>query len=188
MPSGLVRTRRSPGFAPPLRRSRSGWAAPITASPYFGSASRIVWPPARVPPASRTLADAPAKISVSVSPGRSSGNAAIESAKGRGRPSRRRRTRRSPRRSRRRSVGHRRAAGRNRRPDDRELLADTVDSGVVGRVQSGDNSSGPSVAASAPRPESASASRSAPSFAAHPPHSVISVSRRRLGSIAVTLR
>ena len=71
----------SPGRAPPLRRSRSGWAAPITASPYFGSGSRIVWPPARVPPASRTLAAAPSKTAASVSRGRSSGNAAIDRAK-----------------------------------------------------------------------------------------------------------
>ena len=71
----------SPGRAPPLRSSRSGWAAPITASPYFGSGSRIVWPPASVPPASRTLAAAPSKTAASVSRGSSSGNAAIDRAK-----------------------------------------------------------------------------------------------------------
>ena len=80
VPSGLVRTSRSPGRAPPLRSSLSGWAAPMTASPYFGSGSRMVWPPASVPPASRTLDDAPAKISVRTSRGRSSGNAAIDRA------------------------------------------------------------------------------------------------------------
>ena len=53
----------------------------MTASPYFGSGSRIVWPPASVPPASRTFDDAPAKISVMTSRGSSSGNAAIDSAK-----------------------------------------------------------------------------------------------------------
>ena len=52
----------------------------MTARPYFGSGSRIVWPPASVPPASRTLDEAPAKISVRTSRGRSSGNAAIDSA------------------------------------------------------------------------------------------------------------
>src|SRR6187402_3293065 len=40
-------------------------------------------------------------------------------------------------------------------------------------------------AASAPSPARASASRSAPSFAAHPPHSVSSVRRNGLGSSAV---
>ena len=139
MPSGFVRTRRSPGFAPPLRRSRPGWAAPITARPYFGSASRIVWPPARVPPASRTLADAPAKISVSVSPGRSSGNAAIESAK-RTRPPIAKTSDNafaaaiSPK-----VRGSSTSGGKKSTvPIDRQLVADTVDSAVVGRVQSGD--------------------------------------------------
>ena len=46
----------------------------------MGSGSRIVWPPASVPPASRTLDEAPAKISVRTSRGRSSGKAAIDSA------------------------------------------------------------------------------------------------------------
>ena len=80
MPSRFVSTSRSPGRAPPLRSSLSGCAAPMTASPYLGSGSRIVWPPASVPPASRTLAEAPAKISVMTSRGRSSGKAAIDSA------------------------------------------------------------------------------------------------------------
>ena len=62
VPSRFVSTSRSPGRAPPLRISLSGWAAPMTARPYLGSGSRIVWPPASVPPASRTFAEAPAKI------------------------------------------------------------------------------------------------------------------------------
>ena len=70
----------SPGFAPPLRSSLSGWAAPITASPYFGSGSRIVCPPASVPPASRTFSAAPSNTAASTSRGSSSGNAAIDSA------------------------------------------------------------------------------------------------------------
>ena len=41
---------------------------------------------------------------------------------------------------------------------------------------------------SAPSPASASASRSAPSFAAHPPQSVSSVRRKGGGSSAVTAR
>ena len=40
-----------------------------------------MWPPASVPPASRTLADAPSKMAASTSRGRSSGKAAIERAK-----------------------------------------------------------------------------------------------------------
>jgi hypothetical protein len=53
----------------------------MTASPYFGSGSRIVCPPASVPPAARTTSDAPPKTSAITSRGSSSGNAAIESAK-----------------------------------------------------------------------------------------------------------
>ena len=53
---------------------------PTTASPYFGSSSRIVWPPASSPPAARTCRSAAAKISASISIGSSSGNAAIDSA------------------------------------------------------------------------------------------------------------
>ena len=53
---------------------------PTTASPYFGSASRIVCPPARTAPASATFAAAASKIARTVSTGSSSGKAAIESA------------------------------------------------------------------------------------------------------------
>ncbi len=81
VPSGFVSSSVSPGRAPPLRRSRSGWATPTTASPNFGSRSRIVWPPASVPPASRTTCAAPPTIAAMTSVGRSSGKAAIESAK-----------------------------------------------------------------------------------------------------------
>ncbi len=42
VPSGFVRMSVSPGPAPPLRSRWSGWAAPMTASPYLGSGSRIV--------------------------------------------------------------------------------------------------------------------------------------------------
>ena len=53
---------------------------PTTASPYFGSASRMVWPPASSAPAARTCSSAPAKTAASTSVGSSSGNAAIDSA------------------------------------------------------------------------------------------------------------
>ena len=65
MPSRFVSSSTSPGRAPPLRNSRSGCAAPMTASPYFGSGSRIVWPPARTPPASRTFAAAASNTAAS---------------------------------------------------------------------------------------------------------------------------
>ena len=44
-PSGLVRTRASPGRPPALVRIRSGWTTPVTAMPYLGSGSSIEWPP-----------------------------------------------------------------------------------------------------------------------------------------------
>src|SRR5713226_9792303 len=52
----------------------------MTASPYFGSLSRIVCPPARSAPAARTCSSAAEKTDASTSFGSSSGNAAIESA------------------------------------------------------------------------------------------------------------
>ena len=64
------------------------------------------------------------------------------------------------------------------RAEDREVVGDPVRGGVVGRLEAGDERA--SVAgAPAPSPERASASRSAPSFAAQPPQSVSSV--RRIG-------
>ena len=80
VPRRFVSTSTSPGRAPPLRNSRSGCAAPMTARPYFGSGSRIVWPPARTPPASRTLPAAASNTAARASFGKSSGNAAIDSA------------------------------------------------------------------------------------------------------------
>ena len=59
VPRRLVSSSTSPGRAPPLRSRRSGWPTPMTARPYLGSGSRIVCPPASVPPASRTFADGP---------------------------------------------------------------------------------------------------------------------------------
>ncbi len=52
----------------------------MTASPYLGSGSRIVWPPASTPPASRTFAAAASNTAASASLGKSSGKAAIDSA------------------------------------------------------------------------------------------------------------
>ena len=105
----------------------------------MGSGSRIVCPPASVPPASRTFDEAPPKISARTSRGRSSGNAAIERAK---------RTRPPIAKTSREGVGGGDLAERPRvvderreeveRADDREVVADAVGRGVVGWVQPGD--------------------------------------------------
>ena len=80
VPSGFVRKSASPGRAPLFGQIASGWTVPTTASPYFGSASRMVWPPASSAPAARTCSSAPAKTAASTAVGSSSGNAAIDSA------------------------------------------------------------------------------------------------------------
>ena len=41
-PSGLDRTSRSPGRAPALLHTRSGWTRPCTARPKMGSSERMV--------------------------------------------------------------------------------------------------------------------------------------------------
>ena len=80
MPSGFVRKRASPGCAVAFDQNPSGWTVPTTASPYFGSSSRKVCPPARIAPALRTCSSAAAKMAASSSFGKLSGKAAIESA------------------------------------------------------------------------------------------------------------
>ena len=45
-PIGFVSTSASPACAPAFVSTRSGCTVPTTASPYFGSASSIEWPPA----------------------------------------------------------------------------------------------------------------------------------------------
>ena len=154
----------------------------MTASPYLGSGSRIVWPPASVPPASRTLAEAPAKIV---------GEDVAWQVFG----ERRDRQREQHPAAHREDVGQRIGRGdlavgprvvderreEVERPDDREVVADAVGGGVIGRLQAGDQLVG-ARPRRPPEPASASASRSAPSFAAQPPQSVRSV--RRSGSAA----
>ena len=76
-PIGFDRTSRSPGRAPALVHSRSGWAIPWTARPKMGSAERMVWPPATVPPASPTTLAAASKMAAMASGGKSSGKAAM---------------------------------------------------------------------------------------------------------------
>ena len=51
VPIGLVSTSTSPGRAPALVMTRSGWIVPVTNSPNFGSSSTIEWPPAMAMPA-----------------------------------------------------------------------------------------------------------------------------------------
>ena len=63
VPSGFVSTSASPGCAPRLREDCSGCMMPVTARPYFGSASYSVWPPAMTPPASATFSAPPRRIS-----------------------------------------------------------------------------------------------------------------------------
>src|SRR3954469_3018110 len=179
--------RTSPARAPPLRNRRSGCAAPITASPYLGSTSRIVWPPASIPPASRTLPAAASKTVASAACGKPSGKTAMDSA------------------------------NRTRPPiakmSDRALAAAISPYAAGSATSGGKKSSVPRIARSseiryaaassggwspamsaaspepvpvlAPSPASASASRSAPSFAAQPPHSVSSV--RRIGDSSVVI-
>ena len=42
-------------IAPELVSTRSGWTKPVTARPYLGSSSRMLWPPVMSAPASYTL-------------------------------------------------------------------------------------------------------------------------------------
>ncbi len=80
VPSALVRKTASPLRAPLFVQMPSGCTVPTTASPYFGSSSRSVCPPARMAPAARTASSAPASTSASTSMGSSSGNAVTDRA------------------------------------------------------------------------------------------------------------
>ncbi|MMZ63661.1 hypothetical protein D1872_259300 [compost metagenome] len=62
-PIGLVKINRSPGLAPALVLTLSGWTSPVTARPNFGSLSSMEWPPTNVAPASFTLSAAPRRMS-----------------------------------------------------------------------------------------------------------------------------
>ena len=139
VPSRLVSSRTSPGRAPPLRNSRSGWAAPITARPYLGSGSRIVWPPARTPPASRTLDDG------RLEHGR---ERVAREVLGKGRDRQREQHPAAHREHVGQGVGGGDLAVRDRvvderrkeveRAEDREVVGDPVGGGVIGRLEAGD--------------------------------------------------
>ena len=62
MPRGLVSSSTSPAWAPLLVSTRSGWTNPVTASPYLGSSSKMLWPPVMRQPASYTLSYPPRSI------------------------------------------------------------------------------------------------------------------------------
>ena len=53
---------------------------PVTAIPYFGSASLIVWPPRIATPAARATREPPFRMRARIARSRSSGNAAMLSA------------------------------------------------------------------------------------------------------------
>ena len=77
VPNALVSTSRSPGCAPPLVRTRPGCTRPVTASPYFGSLSWMVCPPAMAAPTERSTSAPPRRISERSGAGKSGGNAAM---------------------------------------------------------------------------------------------------------------
>ena len=62
-PTGFVRNNASPARAVELRTTRSGCTVPVTASPYFGSASSIEWPPTIATPAAAATSEPPRRIS-----------------------------------------------------------------------------------------------------------------------------
>ena len=67
LPMAFVSMRRSPSFAEELESTLSGLTNPVTASPYFGSGSSMVWPPQSMAPASSTLSAPPASIAFTAS-------------------------------------------------------------------------------------------------------------------------
>src|SRR3954454_19264987 len=81
VPSGFVRTSTSPARPPAVVRTSSGWTVPVTAIPYFGSASSIECPPTTATPAAAAASPPPRRISRRTSaPSDSSGNATRFSA------------------------------------------------------------------------------------------------------------
>ena len=80
VPSAFVSTSASPGCAPALVTMRAGSTTPVTAMPYFGSASLMVWPPRIATPAARATLEPPSKMRAKISRSRSSGKATMFSA------------------------------------------------------------------------------------------------------------
>ena len=63
VPSGLVSDRGWPARPASIRSSRSGWASPVTAMPYLGSGSSMLWPPATWQLAARAASRPPRSTS-----------------------------------------------------------------------------------------------------------------------------
>ena len=178
----------SPGLAPPLRSSLSGCAAPIDGQAVLGLrvADRVA---ARERAAGFAhLGRRPSKIAASTSRGRSSGNAAIDRAK---------RTRPPIAKT---SLNAFAAAispnvrGSSTSGGKKSSVPMIARSSLTryaaassGGSRPAMRSPGPSSAASAPSPDSASANRSAPSLAAQPPQSVRSVRRIGVGASSVAI-
>ena len=111
----------------------------MTASPYLGSGSRIVWPPASTPPASRTFAAAASNTAASAS---------LREVLGERRDRQREQHPAAHREHVGQGVGRGDLAVRDRvvderreeveRAEDREVVGDPVGGGVVGRLEAGD--------------------------------------------------
>ena len=181
VPRRFVRISTSPGRAPPLRSSRSGCAGTDHRQPVFRLrvADRVAagQRSARLADLRRgALEDGRERVPRQVLGERRDRQREQDAATHREHVAQRVRGRDLAERPR--VIDERREEVE--RADDREVVRDPV-RGARRRAASGrrSSSSGGSAAASAPRPASASARRSAPSFAAHPPQSVSSV--RRIG-------
>ena len=137
-PIGFVSTSASPGCAPAFVSTRSGCTVPTTARPYFGSASSIEWPPAiKQPAGARDVARrrrARARAARTASPSR--GHADEVQREQRGAAHRvhvGERVRRGDAAPVVRVVDDRREEVGGH--DDREVVAQPVDRGVVGGVE-----------------------------------------------------
>ena len=80
VPSPLVSTSTSPGRPPAFVQIASGCTVPVTARPYFGSGSVIVWPPTTAMPASRATSAPPRMMAPAMAWSRSPGMPAMASA------------------------------------------------------------------------------------------------------------
>ncbi len=80
VPIGLERTSTSPARPPAFVHTSSGRAKPVTAMPYFGSASSIECPPATTAPAAAATSAPPRRISPRMSIGSVLGKATTFSA------------------------------------------------------------------------------------------------------------
>ena len=167
VPSGFVRKSASPGRAPLFGQMPSGWTVPTTARPYFGSSSRIVWPPARIAPGGahdlvRSREDLPEHLRRQLL--RESGDREREQRLRR--PSRRRRSARSSPRSRRTSRGSSTTGGKK---STVKTSARSSSSRYTAASSAGSSPTSRSADSTGTKPASSVSSRAAEYFAAHPP-------------------